>query len=272
MADSGPSAQAMIEKRKGNEHFVKNKFAEAIAHYTNALDLVADVKSFESKQRSILFANRAECYIRLGRYREAITECNSALKYDGSNIKARFRRAKANEKTSNFKESLRDLQVVMKGDGGSNRKAIDLMRIVQRKLKGDGRLSYEPETDVSEKDQEAICKYNVLNHTKTNLEDDIAAINSELRGLDDAGDAVEMLLDEDACRLRLGNSFMAISNEDTEEYLAAKSKELKGRERALRGRLSETIDQMTALRAKLKAKFGDHIGLPEIAPSQNVKR
>ena len=87
MADSGPGAQAMIEKRKGNEQFVKNNFAEAITHYTNALDLVVDVKGFDVKQRSILYANRAECLIRLKRYNEAIPSCDDALKYDGSNIK-----------------------------------------------------------------------------------------------------------------------------------------------------------------------------------------
>ena len=111
----------MIEKRKGNEHFVKSKFGEAIAHYTNALDLVADVKGFDPKQRSILYANRAECLIRLKRYSEAVPSCDDAVRYDASNIKARFRRAKANEKMGRYKESLKDLQFVIKRDS-SNRK------------------------------------------------------------------------------------------------------------------------------------------------------
>ena len=267
----------MIEKRKGNEQFVKSKFGEAIGHYTNALDLVADIKGFDPKQRSILYANRAECLIRLKRYNEALSSCDDALKYDASNIKARFRRAKANERLNKPRESLKDLQFVIKRDG-ANSKALDLMLVVQRRLgmgsknRGDKLLSYDPETDVSERDQEDIAKYNLLNHRKSNLEDDILEIDGKLRGLEDAGDAVEMLLDEDSCRRQLGNSWMPISNEETEQFLAAQSKQIGERSRALRARLSDTVDEMTALRARLKAKFGDHIGLPEVRPMASAQR
>ena len=190
---------------------------------------------------------------------------------------ARFRRAKANEKLGRHRESLKDLQFVIKRDS-ANSKALDLMRIVQRRLgigtknRGDKLLSYDPETDVSEQDQLDIAHYNLLNHRKTNLEDDIAEIDTKLRGINDAVDAVEMLLDEDACRRQLGNSFMPISNDDTETFLQEQSKELKAKSHALSAELGDTVDQMTKLRAKLKAKFGDHIGLPEIKKSPNVRR
>ena len=207
MATTNPKEQAMSEKRKGNEKFVKNKFNEAITHYTNALDLVLDVKDFDNKQGSILYANKAECYIRLKRYKEAIPCCDQSLKYDSSNIKARFRRAKANEKLLKHKESLRDLQYVIKKDN-KNTKALDLMRIVQRKLgigtsknKSDKLLSYDPETDVTEKDQNDICQYNLLNHLKTEYEDKLEELNKKLRGIDDASEAIEMLLDDDDVKL-----------------------------------------------------------------------
>eukprot|EP01083_Nonionella_stella_P066356 174695_1 len=278
MAESDPKSQAMLQKRKGNEQFVKNKFDEAITHYTNALDLVADMKDFDNKQRSILYANKAECYIRLTRFKEAITACDESLKYDSTNIKARFRRAKANEKLLHFKDSLRDLQYVIKKDS-KNTKALDLMRIIQRKLgigtsqnKADKLLSYDPETDVTQSDQSDICKYNVLNHEKTEYEDQILELNKLLRGCDDATDAVEMLLDEDCCKLELANCFMAISNEDTEDYLKKVAKQNKLKLRQLKQQLNDTIAEMSKLRAKLKAKFGDHIGLPEIKPNSNLKR
>merc|ERR1712087_478476 len=132
------------------------------------------------------------------------------------------------------------------------------MRLVQRKLgigtknKGDALLSYDPETDVSEADQGDISQYNLLNHAKSNLDDELEAVHKRLRGCDDAEDAVEMLLDEDAVRLELGNSFMFISNEDTEEYLKVKTKELRTEEKALTRQLRETLEEMTSLRAKLK--------------------
>eukprot|EP00484_Ammonia_sp_Unknown_P017769 CAMPEP_0197044992 /NCGR_PEP_ID=MMETSP1384-20130603/20939_1 /TAXON_ID=29189 /ORGANISM="Ammonia sp." /LENGTH=274 /DNA_ID=CAMNT_0042476535 /DNA_START=9 /DNA_END=833 /DNA_ORIENTATION=- len=270
MAATDAKEQAMAEKRKGNEAFVQNKFVEAINHYTNALDLVSDVRDFDGAQRSILYANKAECYIRLKKYKEALPCCDSALKYDSANIKARFRRAKANEKLLKYKESLRDLQYVIKKDS-KNTKALDLMRIVQRKLgigtssnANNKTLSYDPETDVTEKDQNDICEYNVLNHVKIELDDELTALNEKIRGVDDGLEAIEMLLDEDACRIELGNSFVYISNEDTEQSLKAQSKELKARRNELKQKLNETIDKMGKLRGKLKAKFGDHIGLPEI--------
>eukprot|EP01084_Bolivina_argentea_P161268 280765_1 len=168
----------MGEKRKGNEQFVKNNFAKAIEHYSNALDLVKDIKDFDSSQRSILYANKAECFIRLEKYNDAIPCCDSSLRYDSSNIKARFRRAKANEKLLRNKNALKDLQFVIKRDS-KNTKALDLMRKVQRKLgigtggKKDKSLSYDPETDVSNKDQDAICEYNLFNHKKTEFEDEL---------------------------------------------------------------------------------------------------
>eukprot|EP01083_Nonionella_stella_P226013 803076_1 len=187
MADTDGKSQAMAEKRKGNEQFVKNKFTEAITHYTNALDLASDIKEFDNKQRSILHANKAECYIRLTRYKEAIIACDESLKSDSSNIKARFRRAKANEKLSNYKFALSDLKYVIKKDSKNN-KALDLMRIVQRKLGigtsknvSDKLLSYDPETDVTQKDQKDICEYNLLNHFKTELEDELEDLNKKLR-------------------------------------------------------------------------------------------
>ena len=157
-------------------------------------------------------------------------------------------------------------------------KALELMRTVQRRLgigsknRGDKLLSYDPETDVSERDQEDIAKYNELNHRKSNLEDGILEIDGELRGINDAVEAVEMLLDEDACRQQLGNAFMPISNDDTELFLKAQSKALTAKSRALRADLGDTVDEMTALRAKLKSKFGDHIGLPEIAKNSKIQR
>merc|ERR1712013_288670 len=206
-----------------------------------------------------------------------LPSCNEALKFDNANIKARFRRAKALSSLKRWKECQRDLESVLKRDG-KNSKAVDLMRLVQRKLgigtknKGDSLLSYDPETDVSEADQGDISQYNLLNHAKSNLEDELEAVHKRLRGCDDAHDAVEMLLDEDACRLELGNSFMFISNEDTEDYLKAKTKGLRAEEKALKRQLNDTLEEMTALRAKLKKKFGDHIGLPEIKKNPHVKR
>ena len=64
---------------------------------------------------------------------------------------------------------------------------------------------------------------------------------------------------------------MYISNDDTEQYLKVQSKEIKQNTRNIKQKLNQTIETMTKLRAKLKAKFGDHIGLPEIKPNSNVR-
>ena len=50
------------------------------------------------------------------------------------------------------------------------------------------------------------------------------------------------------------------------------AKQVKQEIRSIKIKLNETIEQMTKLRAKLKAKFGEHIGLPEIRNNPKVKR
>lgn len=173
-----PTEQALLQKRYGNECFVQNNYPKAIEHYTSALDLIQDIKKFDSQQKCHLFANRAECYIRLKQFSTAIKDCEHALKCDNGNIKAHFRRAKANEALKKYKLALKDLQFVIKKDI-NNDCALDLMRIVRRKLgmgtagKSSKDLNYDPETDVSEDDQQNICLYNVLNHEKIELEDDL---------------------------------------------------------------------------------------------------
>merc|ERR1712003_183617 len=103
-------------------------------------------------------------------------------------------------------------------------------------------------------------------------EDQMNELNKQMRGIEDATDAVEMLLDEDCSKMELGNCFMALSNEDTEEYLQERGKEIKKEMKGLSKNLEETIGKMKTLRAKLKKKFGDHIGLPEIKPNSNLNK
>lgn len=264
-----PTEQALAEKRKGNEAFVKNNFAEAINCYTAALELINDIKTFSNEERSILHSNRAECHIRLTKFKEAISDCDNALKYDSSNIKARFRRAKANEALSHYKAALNDLQLVIKNDP-HNDKALDLLRIVQRKLGigtgnlQDKTLDYDPETDVTQDDQNDICNYNIMNHQKVELEDQIDLKTKEQRGLEDGLEAIGMLLDDDGSKYQIANAYFALNNEECEKRLKERSKIIKNEIKDLQSQLSNVVHNMTQLRAKLKAKFGEHIGLPEI--------
>ncbi|CAE7938781.1 dnajc7, partial [Symbiodinium sp. KB8] len=76
-------------KQKGNAAFKEEKWAEAIAAYSEALELDPANKAFNAK----LLANRGAAYMKLRKYADAVADCSSALEIDDDYTKARQRRA-----------------------------------------------------------------------------------------------------------------------------------------------------------------------------------
>jgi len=287
-------------KRKGDEAFVKGgREAEAIEHYTNALDLAKDLKGYDDRQRSKMYSSRAECYLRLQDYEKSIADCTESLKRDRSNFKAQFRRAKAYAQLNQNENAINDLKLVVQKDS-ENTQAKDLLKELESKVKSSTstdnpqlttsnaqvstvatttaedsntarkakRLDSEP--DVVKEDQDRICDYNILNKKKIELEDEIALTTKEINNLEAAESMLELLLDEDSVRLQMGGVFFAIGNEKADEFAKLRLKELKARRGVFAHDLEEIVEQMKKFRAMLKTKFKDRIGLPEIEPSENA--
>ena len=76
-----------VLKDLGNKSFMTQKFEEAIDFFTKALEI--------NPKSHIYFANRANCFLSLGKYPECISDCKSCLDIEPSFTKAYFRMAKA---------------------------------------------------------------------------------------------------------------------------------------------------------------------------------
>ena len=74
-------------KNEANSLFINEHYEEAVKKYSEAIKLNEKVSTY--------FSNRAEAYLRLERYGEALEDCRSALELDGSNFKAVYRMAVA---------------------------------------------------------------------------------------------------------------------------------------------------------------------------------
>ena len=72
-----------LEKTKGDNYFKKKEFNKAVFCYT---------KSIEKWENLIVFSNRAISLIKMGKYEEAIEDCNHIIKEDPTFSKAFLRR------------------------------------------------------------------------------------------------------------------------------------------------------------------------------------
>ena len=115
--DTRPRTEIESEKR-GNVHFRRGEFAEAIKSYTKAIG--HDPKS------TTAYSNRAMAHLKLSDYRRALTDCNAALRLDPKFVKAllpcRF------ERFGRHRAALRDLVQALGLSPGSKKLKVDFER------------------------------------------------------------------------------------------------------------------------------------------------
>eukprot|EP01029_Cantina_marsupialis_P015420 TRINITY_DN3383_c0_g3_i1.p1 TRINITY_DN3383_c0_g3~~TRINITY_DN3383_c0_g3_i1.p1 ORF type:complete len:644 (+),score=226.09 TRINITY_DN3383_c0_g3_i1:25-1932(+) len=75
-------------KEAGNENFKQENFLHAILMYTEAIHLC---HGHDHKQKHILRSNRAECFIRLGKYEVALEDVEAALAISPEHTKSQLR-------------------------------------------------------------------------------------------------------------------------------------------------------------------------------------
>lgn len=133
---SGRSSEAEEHKARGNECFAVGRWAEAEVHYTNALKAcpaaphqpdppnspeqgvsssaaVASCGGGDADRRiAIYYANRAACYMNMGRYKEAEEDSTDAIAHDAGYVKAYLRRGAAREKLGDLEGALADNEKV----------------------------------------------------------------------------------------------------------------------------------------------------------------
>lgn len=102
--------EAQTHKAKGNELFKSGNYLESAESYTLGLRL-CPLKY--SKERAIMYANRAAAKMKLERYETALEDCSKAVELDGSYVKAWTRRAQIHEKLDKLDEALEDYKKVL---------------------------------------------------------------------------------------------------------------------------------------------------------------
>ncbi|GFW72750.1 tetratricopeptide repeat protein 1 [Trichonephila clavipes] len=108
--------EAISLKNKGNEHFKKAEYKEAVNLYTQALNTCP--LKFEN-DRSILYANRAAARISLEKNDAAVLDCNKAIELNPNYLKALLRRAQLHKKMDSLERALEDYQKILELDRGN---------------------------------------------------------------------------------------------------------------------------------------------------------
>ncbi|KAF7147223.1 hypothetical protein RHSIM_Rhsim03G0261300 [Rhododendron simsii] len=120
-------AEANDAKVKGNRMFGDGQYEEALSEYGLALQVAPDVPT-SVEIRSICHANRALCYLKLGKYEESIKDSTKALELNPNYVKALLRRGEAHEKLEHFEEAIADLKKVLELDQSD----VQVRRTIQR--------------------------------------------------------------------------------------------------------------------------------------------
>ena len=116
-------------RSNGNELFKKKKFKLALEEYKTSLPHLiyplsesADPLLVEQHReaKKMLFLNLCACKIELKNFKEAIREANSVLEIDPKNLKALYRRAKANRMLGNLNQAQRDIRLALEASESNN--------------------------------------------------------------------------------------------------------------------------------------------------------
>ncbi|XP_014889788.1 tetratricopeptide repeat protein 1 [Poecilia latipinna] len=121
--------QSIALKETGNGLFKAGDWKEAELSYTQALAL-CPVSC--SRERAVLFSNRAAAWLPLELKDEAISDCSRAIDLDPEYLRALLRRAELYEKSEKLDEALEDYKKVLERDPSHNGARQACMRLPQQ--------------------------------------------------------------------------------------------------------------------------------------------
>ncbi|XP_056140344.1 tetratricopeptide repeat protein 1 [Lampris incognitus] len=121
--------ESLSLKERGNNQFKAGEHSEAEQSYTQAL-CVCPV--CYSRERAVLFSNRAAARIHLDHKEPAIADCSRAIELNPDYMRAILRRAELYEKTDKLDEALEDYKTVLDKDPGNHTAREACMRLPQQ--------------------------------------------------------------------------------------------------------------------------------------------
>ncbi|KAM8834863.1 tetratricopeptide repeat protein 1 [Synchiropus picturatus] len=121
--------QSLSLKERGNSQFKSGDWAEAEGSYTEAL--VSCPVCF-SRERAVLFSNRAAARLHMDKKELAIGDCSRAIELNPDYLRALLRRAELYEQTEKLDEALEDYKTVLERDPSQNAARQACMRLPQQ--------------------------------------------------------------------------------------------------------------------------------------------
>uniref|UniRef100_A0A3B4VR39 Tetratricopeptide repeat protein 1 n=2 Tax=Seriola dumerili TaxID=41447 RepID=A0A3B4VR39_SERDU len=121
--------QSLTLKEKGNSQFKAGDWLEAERSYTEALVLCPVCFS---RERAVLFSNRAAARLHLDLKDQAISDCTRAIELNPDYVRALLRRAELYEQTEKLDEALEDYKKVLDQDPNQTSARQACMRLPQQ--------------------------------------------------------------------------------------------------------------------------------------------
>ncbi|XP_043363446.1 sperm-associated antigen 1 isoform X3 [Dermochelys coriacea] len=125
-------------KSEGNELFKNGQFGEAVLRYSEAIENVINLGVQSRDDLSILYSNRAACYLKEGNCSDCIQDCNRALELHPFSLKPLLRRATAYESIEQYRKAYVDYKMVLQIDSGIQAANDSVNRITRTLIAQDG--------------------------------------------------------------------------------------------------------------------------------------
>uniref|UniRef100_A0ABM5G5V8 Mitochondrial import receptor subunit TOM34 isoform X1 n=1 Tax=Pogona vitticeps TaxID=103695 RepID=A0ABM5G5V8_9SAUR len=133
-----PASQIAGLKQAGNEQFRNGQYSQAAALYGRALELLEAAGDVNAEEKSILYSNRAACYLKDGNCSLCIKDCSDALELVPFGIKPLLRRAAAYEALERYSLAYVDYKTVLQVDCSVQAAHDGINRMTKALLEKDG--------------------------------------------------------------------------------------------------------------------------------------
>ncbi|XP_063001645.1 mitochondrial import receptor subunit TOM34 [Elgaria multicarinata webbii] len=111
-----PASRIADLRQAGNEQFRNGQYSQAATLYGRALELLEAAGDKNAEEKSVLYSNRAACYLKDGNCSLCIKDCSAALDLVPFGIKPLLRRAAAYEALERYQLAYVDYKTVLQID------------------------------------------------------------------------------------------------------------------------------------------------------------